>query len=44
MDPLFVTLVLVVMVALAFDYINGFHDTANAIATVRLPLELFHVS
>jgi PiT family inorganic phosphate transporter len=27
-------LVLVVIVALAFDYINGFHDTANAIATV----------
>jgi inorganic phosphate transporter, PiT family len=29
------TLVLLVIVfALAFDYINGFHDTANAIATV----------
>jgi inorganic phosphate transporter, PiT family len=31
-----VTLILLVMVivaALAFDYINGFHDTANAIAT-----------
>src|SRR5438445_5544437 len=27
-------LVLVVLLALAFDYINGFHDTANAIATV----------
>src|SRR5438445_5901329 len=27
-------LVLVVVLALAFDYINGFHDTANAIATV----------
>lgn len=26
-------LVLVVFCALAFDYINGFHDTANAIAT-----------
>lgn len=26
-------LVLVVICALAFDYINGFHDTANAIAT-----------
>ncbi|HOQ09363.1 MAG TPA: inorganic phosphate transporter [Syntrophomonadaceae bacterium] len=25
--------VLVVILALAFDYINGFHDTANAIAT-----------
>lgn len=27
-------LILVVVGALAFDYINGFHDTANAIATV----------
>jgi PiT family inorganic phosphate transporter len=27
-------IVLVVVAALAFDYINGFHDTANAIATV----------
>src|SRR5205823_11654493 len=30
----FTVLVLVVVLALAFDYINGFHDTANAIATV----------
>ena len=28
-----VLLVVVVFLALAFDYINGFHDTANAIAT-----------
>ena len=27
-------LILVIVAALAFDYINGFHDTANAIATV----------
>ncbi|GLH72360.1 inorganic phosphate transporter [Geothrix limicola] len=27
-------LVMIVLLALAFDYINGFHDTANAIATV----------
>jgi PiT family inorganic phosphate transporter len=27
-------LVIVVMTALAFDYTNGFHDTANAIATM----------
>ena len=33
MDP-FVLLVVVVVLAIAFDYINGFHDTANAIATV----------
>lgn len=26
--------ILVIIFALAFDYINGFHDTANAIATV----------
>ena len=26
-------LIIVVFLALAFDYINGFHDTANAIAT-----------
>jgi inorganic phosphate transporter, PiT family len=30
----FALLVLVVVLALAFDYINGFHDTANAVATV----------
>jgi inorganic phosphate transporter, PiT family len=29
-----VTLVFVVLLALAFDYINGFHDAANSIATV----------
>ena len=26
-------LVLVILLAIAFDYVNGFHDTANAIAT-----------
>ncbi|MBM4367992.1 MAG: inorganic phosphate transporter [Deltaproteobacteria bacterium] len=30
----FTLLVLVVVAALVFDFINGFHDTANAIATV----------
>src|SRR5580704_5167028 len=34
MTTVLLILVLVVLVALAFDYINGFHDTANAIATV----------
>ncbi|MEX2188207.1 MAG: inorganic phosphate transporter [Pirellulales bacterium] len=29
-----VLVILVIVAALAFDYINGFHDTANAIATV----------
>ncbi|MCQ6267248.1 inorganic phosphate transporter [Fictibacillus sp. WQ 8-8] len=33
MDTLFFLIVLVVIFALAFDFINGFHDTANAIAT-----------
>ena len=28
------TLLVVVILALAFDYINGFHDTANPVATV----------
>src|SRR6188472_671237 len=27
------SLVVIVLLAIAFDYINGFHDTANAIAT-----------
>ena len=30
----FVLVVLVIVVALIFDYINGFHDAANSIATV----------
>jgi PiT family inorganic phosphate transporter len=33
LDPAFIMLCLVIMAALVFDYINGFHDTANAIAT-----------
>src|SRR5215471_14285944 len=34
MDSVFLLLLLVVVLALVFDYINGFHDTANAVATV----------
>ncbi len=34
MSAVLVVVILVVVVALVFDYINGFHDTANAIATV----------
>jgi PiT family inorganic phosphate transporter len=34
MGNAFIILVLVVILALVFDYINGFHDTANAVATV----------
>ncbi|MQR96917.1 inorganic phosphate transporter [Fictibacillus phosphorivorans] len=33
MDTVLLITVLVVICALAFDFINGFHDTANAIAT-----------
>lgn len=33
MDSLFVLTILIVIGAVAFDFINGFHDTANAIAT-----------
>ena len=33
MDP-FVLMLVVIVVALVFEYINGFHDAANAIATV----------
>jgi PiT family inorganic phosphate transporter len=32
-EPTFALLVLIVLVGLVFDFINGFHDTANAIAT-----------
>src|SRR5215218_4851447 len=32
MDAAFVALIVIVLVALAFDYTNGFHDAANAIA------------
>jgi PiT family inorganic phosphate transporter len=33
MDTILTLTVLIVIFALAFDFINGFHDTANAIAT-----------
>ncbi|MFO0844651.1 MAG: inorganic phosphate transporter [Gemmataceae bacterium] len=34
MGSVTVLLALVVLLAITFDYINGFHDTANAVATV----------
>lgn len=34
MDLLLILLICVIIAALAFEYINGFHDAANAIATV----------
>ena len=33
LDGAFAVLVIVVLLGVAFDFINGFHDTANAIAT-----------
>ena len=33
-DAAFLTLALLVALALAFDFMNGFHDAANSIATV----------
>ena len=32
MDAAFLALIVIIVVALAFDYTNGFHDAANAIA------------
>jgi phosphate/sulfate permease len=32
--PLLILLILCILSALAFEFINGFHDTANAVATV----------
>lgn len=33
MDAAFLILMFIIVLALAFDFINGFHDTANAVAT-----------
>src|SRR5689334_7902376 len=32
--PVFIFAALIILVALAFDYTNGFHDAANSIATI----------
>lgn len=34
MDPILVAIILIVALALIFDFTNGFHDAANAVATV----------
>ena len=34
MDTTFLLVTVIVMVALLFDYINGFHDAANSVATI----------
>jgi PiT family inorganic phosphate transporter len=33
-DPALVLTILIIAIALVFDYVNGFHDAANSIATV----------
>jgi PiT family inorganic phosphate transporter len=33
-DAVFVLTVLIIAIALVFDYVNGFHDAANSIATI----------
>ena len=33
MSPAFIVLIIIIIIGLIFDFINGFHDTANAIAT-----------
>ncbi|HXE56733.1 MAG TPA: inorganic phosphate transporter [Gemmatimonadales bacterium] len=34
MEPTITAVLVIILVALAFDFINGFHDSANSIATV----------
>ena len=34
MDGQLILVIVVIAVALAFDFLNGFHDAANSIATV----------
>lgn len=34
MDPVLVLVIVIIAVALVFDYINGFHDAANSVATI----------
>src|SRR5258707_11006748 len=34
MDSTLILIGIIVLVALAFDFINGFHDAANSIATI----------
>ncbi|MCQ7029930.1 inorganic phosphate transporter, partial [Escherichia coli] len=34
MDTTLLLVIVIIAVALLFDYINGFHDAANSIATI----------
>jgi len=42
MNPAFVMVVVVVVIALLFDFVNGFHDAANAIATIVISKPSLH--
>ena len=42
MDAAFIGLVVIILVALAFDYTNGFHDAANSIAVAVSTKALTH--
>src|SRR5512143_21173 len=33
-DPVLILIIFIIALALAFDFVNGFHDSANSIATV----------
>jgi PiT family inorganic phosphate transporter len=33
-EPVFILTILIIAIAMVFDYVNGFHDAANSIATV----------
>jgi PiT family inorganic phosphate transporter len=34
LDPVLIGIILIIVMALSFDFVNGFHDSANSIATV----------
>jgi PiT family inorganic phosphate transporter len=34
LDPVLILIIFIIFLALAFDFVNGFHDAANSIATV----------
>jgi PiT family inorganic phosphate transporter len=34
LDPVLILMIFIIVLALAFDFVNGFHDAANSIATV----------
>ena len=43
MDLNLILVVMVIVIALIFDFTNGFHDAANAIATSVSTLSLIHI-